>query len=156
MSAATKIGCANHRRSYVWTRVGAQGVLLPRLSDARAGEAALGLGRRAALPLEPRARAAKLGLARPRDERIFPTAFNQINQLKELRADLPWLADVPRNVCTQLLVELDKAFQRCFRRLARAPRFKRKGRDLLGLTERRKGKVVVLRVPRRPSQSSAR
>ena len=77
----------------------------------------------------------KLGLARPRDERIFPTAFDQINQLTELRADLPWLADVPRNVCSQLLVELDKAFQRCFRRLARAPRFKRKGRDFLGLTE---------------------
>lgn len=77
----------------------------------------------------------KLGLARPRDERIFPTAFDQINQLTELRAELPWLADVPRNVCTQLLVELDKAFQRCFRRLARAPRFKRKGRDFLGLTE---------------------
>lgn len=77
----------------------------------------------------------KLGLARPRDERIFPTAFDQMNQLKALRADLPWLADVPRNVCNQLLVELDKAFQRCFRRLARSPRFKRKGREFLGLTE---------------------
>lgn len=76
-----------------------------------------------------------LGLARPRDERVFLTAFDQINQLTELRAELPWLADVPRNVCAQLLVELDKAFQRCFRRLARAPRFKRKGRDFLGLTE---------------------
>lgn len=77
----------------------------------------------------------KLGLARPRDERVFLTAFDQINQLTDLRADLPWLADVPRNVSAQLLVELDKAFQRCFRRLARAPRFKRKGRDFLGFTE---------------------
>ena len=77
----------------------------------------------------------KLGLARPRDERIFLSAFDQINQLTELRAELPWLADVPRNVCAQLLVELDKGFQRCFQRLARAPRFKRKGRDFLGLTE---------------------
>lgn len=77
----------------------------------------------------------KLGLARPRDERIFPSAFDQINELTELRAQLPWLADVPRNVCAQLLVELDKAWQRCFKRLARAPRFKRKGRDFLGLTE---------------------
>ncbi len=40
-----------------------------------------------------------------------------------------------RHVCAQLLVELDKAWQRCFNRLARAPRFKRKGRDYLGLTE---------------------
>ncbi len=77
----------------------------------------------------------RTGLARPRDERVFVTAFDQINQLTELRAALPWLADVPRNVCSQLLVELDKAWQRCFKKLARAPRWKRKGRDFLGLTE---------------------
>ena len=75
----------------------------------------------------------KLGLARP--ARCYPTAFDQINELTELRAQVPFLADVPRNVCAQLLVELDKAWQRCFSRLARAPRFKRKGRDYLGLTE---------------------
>jgi len=75
----------------------------------------------------------KLGLARP--SRRFPTAFDQINELTELRAELPFLADVPRNVAAQLLVELDKAWQRCFSRIARAPRFKRKGRDSLGLTE---------------------
>lgn len=77
----------------------------------------------------------KLGLARPRDERIYPTAFDQINELTELRAALPWLADVPRNVCSQLLVELDRAWQRCFAKLARAPRWKRKGRDALGFCE---------------------
>ena len=77
----------------------------------------------------------KMGLARPRDERIFLTAFDQINELTDLRAELPWLADVPRNVCAQLLVELDKAWQRCFKRLSLAPRWKRKGRDFLGLTE---------------------
>ena len=76
-----------------------------------------------------------MGLARPKDERVFPTAFDQINELTELRELAPWLADVPRNVCAQLLVELDKAWQRCFKKLARAPRFKRKGRDVLGLCE---------------------
>ena len=75
----------------------------------------------------------KLGLARP--ARCYPTAFDQINELTELRRELPFLADVPRNVCAQLLIELDKAWQRCFSRLARAPRFKQKGRDYLGLTE---------------------
>jgi putative transposase len=75
----------------------------------------------------------KLGLGRP--ARVFPTAFDQINELTDLRAELPWLADVPRNVCAQLLVELDKSWQRCFSRIARAPRFKRRGRDFLGLTE---------------------
>ena len=75
----------------------------------------------------------KLGLARP--VRLYPNAFDQINELKALCAELPFLADVPRNVCAQLLVELDKAWQRCFKRIARAPRWKRKGRDSLGLTE---------------------
>ena len=77
----------------------------------------------------------RMGLARPKDERVYPTAFDQINELTDLRAELPWLADVPRNVCAQLLVELDKAWQRCFKRLARVPRFKKKDRDTLGLCE---------------------
>jgi putative transposase len=76
-----------------------------------------------------------LGLGRPRDERRFYTAFDQISELTPLRAELPWLADIPRNVCAQLLVELDKAWQRCFKRVGRKPRWKRKGRDFLGLTE---------------------
>ena len=75
------------------------------------------------------------GYARSRDERVYPTAFDQINELTELRAALPWLADVPRNVCSQLLVELDKAWQRCFAKLARAPLWKRKGRDTLSFCE---------------------
>jgi putative transposase len=75
----------------------------------------------------------KLGLGRP--VRLYPKAFDQISELKALRAELPFLADVPRNVCAQLLVELDRAWQRCFKRLARAPRWKRKGRDTLSLIE---------------------
>ena len=74
-----------------------------------------------------------MGLAR--SDKRYPTAFDQINELTELRAELPWLADVPRNVCAQLLVELDLAWQRCFKRIARKPRWKRKGKDHLNLTE---------------------
>jgi putative transposase len=76
-----------------------------------------------------------MGLTRPKGERIYPSAFDQINELTELRRDLPWLADVPRNVCSQLLVELDKAWQRCFKKLGKCPRWKRKGIDSLGLCE---------------------
>jgi putative transposase len=76
-----------------------------------------------------------LGLARPKDERVYPTAFDQINEMTALRAEMPWLADVPRNVCAQVLVDLDLAFQRCFKGLARRPRFKRKGRDTMNLCE---------------------
>src|SRR3972149_906155 len=65
----------------------------------------------------------------------MPSAFDQINQLTELRADVPWLADVPRNVCAQLLVDLDAAWQRCFKRLGRRPRWKKKGHDVVNITE---------------------
>ena len=74
-------------------------------------------------------------LSRVSYRRIYLTAFDQINELKALRAENPWLADVPRNVCAQLLVELDKAWQRCFKRLALAPRWKRKGRDQVTICE---------------------
>jgi len=63
----------------------------------------------------------------------YPTAFDQINSLKELRSELLWLADVPRDVAANLLIELDRSWQRCFKRLARAPRWKRKGRDFLSM-----------------------
>src|SRR3990172_5778546 len=71
----------------------------------------------------------RMGLARPEDERRYPTPLHQIKPLTELRAEVPWLADVPRNVCAQLLVELDKAWQRCFKRLALALPTRRKGKD---------------------------
>lgn len=56
----------------------------------------------------------------------LPTAFDQINGLTALRRSTPWLADVPRNVCAQALIELDKAWQRAFAKIAEGPRFKRK------------------------------
>ena len=70
-----------------------------------------------------------------RTDKRYYSAFDQCHGLTDLRADLPWLADVPRNVCNQLLDELDKAWQRCFKRLSGAPRWKRKGHDFLGLCE---------------------
>jgi putative transposase len=75
----------------------------------------------------------KMGLSRT--DKRYPTAFGQMRELTDLRAELPWLADVPRNVAAQLLAELDKAWQRCFKKLARTPRWKRKGKDFLSLTE---------------------
>lgn len=65
----------------------------------------------------------------------YLSAFDQINSLTKLRAETTWLADVPRNVSAQLLVELDKAWSRCFKKLGKAPLFKRKGKDSLGLSE---------------------
>lgn len=66
-------------------------------------------------------------------KRRYPSAFDQINGLTELRGLLPWLADVPRCASEQLLIRLDLAWQRCFSKLARAPRWKRKGKSFLGI-----------------------
>jgi hypothetical protein len=41
----------------------------------------------------------------------FYHAFDQINELTALRAEFHWLADVPRNACAQLLIDLDEAWQ---------------------------------------------
>lgn len=76
-----------------------------------------------------------LGLARPRGERRYYTAFDQQKELTVLRGELPWLADVPRHVCAQLLVALDLAWQRCLKKLARQPRWKRKGLDHVSVCE---------------------
>jgi putative transposase len=65
----------------------------------------------------------------------MPSAFEQMRQLTELRAEVPWLSDVPRNVCAQVLIDLDLAWQRCFKKLARRPRWKKKGRDWIAFTE---------------------
>lgn len=77
----------------------------------------------------------RLGLDREHGERRYPTAFDQAKDLTELRSELPWLAEVPRNVSMQLLHELDKAWQRCFKKLADEPRWKRKGGDVVNLCE---------------------
>jgi putative transposase len=76
-----------------------------------------------------------LGLSRCGRDKKYPTAFDQQKELTDLRAELPWLADVPRNVCNQLLVSLDTAWQRCFKRIALAPRWKKQGRDALNFIE---------------------
>jgi len=76
-----------------------------------------------------------MGLARPKGERIYPRDSDQRKELKDLRAALPWLADVPQDVCSRLLVVLDFAWRRCFRKISRAPRWKKMGRDYLSFCE---------------------
>lgn len=55
---------------------------------------------------------------------IVPTAFAQSYELKMLRANLPWLEDVPRDTLMQSLNELDKAWQRGFKKITKMPRYK--------------------------------
>ena len=72
-----------------------------------------------------------LGLAHAKDDKRYFSAFDQMKDLKELRADLPWLANVPRDICNELLVDLDKAWRACFNKTAGKPKFKSKSRDVL-------------------------
>lgn len=65
-----------------------------------------------------------MGMART--DKRYPSAYDQMRELTDLRAELPWLADVPRNVCSYLLTRLEEAWRRCFNRANRAPRWKRK------------------------------
>ncbi len=74
-----------------------------------------------------------LGLART--DKRYPSAFDQMKELTQLRAEAPWLSSVPRHVSAQLLVALERAWGRCFKRLSRKPRWKLKGRDQLSFTE---------------------
>jgi hypothetical protein len=76
-----------------------------------------------------------IGLRRPREYRRYYTDYDQAKELTELRAELPWLSDVPRGVCGQLLANLDRAWQRCFKRRSQRPRWKVKGRGKLSFSE---------------------
>lgn len=68
-------------------------------------------------------------------DRKFITAFDQQLELTELRAMLPWLADVPRDICAKLLVELDDAWRSFFSGTNGYPKFKTKGCDRAPMVE---------------------
>ncbi|RYZ14581.1 MAG: transposase, partial [Myxococcaceae bacterium] len=75
------------------------------------------------------------GLARPAGEKRYPSFYDQKKEATLLRAEVDWLADVPANVCQDLLQRLDRAWQRCFDQGARQPHFKAKGHDPVSLCE---------------------
>ena len=66
------------------------------------------------------------GYGRSREERVYPSHYDQSKQMTEL-LDAPWIADVQRHARQETLVDLDKAWSRCFKKLARAPHWKRRG-----------------------------
>lgn len=76
-----------------------------------------------------------MGYAHQRGFRHYPTFFSQSKELTGLRAELPWLGDVPHNIASRLLGDLDDAWLRCFKQIDGTPKWKCKGRDVLGLTE---------------------
>lgn len=76
-----------------------------------------------------------MGLARPMGERRYPSTFDQQKEMTALRAELPWLNDVPHNAAANLLADLGVAWKRCFSRLGRQPNWKRKNGRAVGIAE---------------------
>jgi putative transposase len=76
----------------------------------------------------------KSGYGRPQGEKVYPSFFQQQKQLTELRKVAPWISDVPRHVCSEVLSALDQAWIRCFKKTANAPKWKKK-RDQLSFSE---------------------
>ncbi len=75
------------------------------------------------------------GLARLGDQKRYVTMAEQMLELTALRAEYPWIYEVPCNACQQVLRHLDAAWQDCFAKKKGRPRFKRRGRDALGIAE---------------------
>jgi putative transposase len=71
-----------------------------------------------------------MGLARPKDERVFPTHYDQGREMTQLLKDNPWIEDVQCQARQEVLADLHKAWSACFNkenRQARKPHWKRKG-----------------------------
>ncbi len=77
----------------------------------------------------------EMGMARPKGERVYPSAVRQQRELTALRAEVDWLEDVPRAAEAEVLNDLGVAWQRCFDGLASAPRFKMKRGDAMSIFE---------------------
>lgn len=67
-----------------------------------------------------------MGIARPKDERIFPSYYDQKREMTLLLDDNPWIADVQCSARQEILADLDKAWARCFKKIedTRLPRWK--------------------------------
>ena len=68
-----------------------------------------------------------MGLARPKSERVFPSYYQQKREMTQLLEEYPWIEIVQCQARQETLADLDKAWSRCFKKLARRPHFKRRG-----------------------------
>ncbi len=77
-----------------------------------------------------------LGLSRHSgDPKRYYSAVDQMKELTELRSLLPWLDDVPCDVCQSTLKDLHEAWQKCFAKETKEPHFKARDRHTMGLCE---------------------
>ena len=70
------------------------------------------------------------GYARSKDERVFPSHYSQSKEMTQLLEICPWMNEVQCQARQEVIADLDKAWSRCFKKIARAPRWKRKTDDM--------------------------
>lgn len=68
----------------------------------------------------------KLELERSSPRKLF--AFDQINELPQLKRDFPFFKDAPANALQQVVLDLHRGFSNFFAGRARFPKFRLKGR----------------------------
>jgi transposase len=91
----------------------------------------------------------RIGLSRCGDDKRYPTAFDQINELTALRAELPWLADVACGLCEHADLNAAKVLLQRFEHRANRSVLPGEASGLPGLRPRKR-----LRTFRRASESS--
>ena len=81
-------------------------------------------------------------LERHRSDPRRLSAYDQGSELAALKAELPWLRDVPHHALVQAIADLHKAFKAFFEGRARFPQFLRKGeRDSFRLPDPKQFRV---------------
>jgi len=68
-----------------------------------------------------------MGLARSKEERKFVSNYDQQKQMTDLLSEYTWIAEVQCQARVEILADLDKAWSRCFKGLAKQPHWKHKG-----------------------------
>jgi putative transposase len=77
-----------------------------------------------------------LGLSRHSgDPKRYFSYVDQAKELTELRSLVPWLNDVPCDVCQSTLKDLHDAWQKCFAKKTGQPHFKARNHSAMGLCE---------------------
>jgi len=76
----------------------------------------------------------KSGYSRSNLSKIYPCFHSQSKELTDLRKQYSWIKDVPRHALAQVLLNLDDAWNKCFKRIRGEPKWKKKSSSL-GITE---------------------
>jgi putative transposase len=84
-----------------------------------------------------------LGMKRCKGEKVYPSAFDQAKELKELRKKFSWIRDVPRSSQMSLLQDLEKSWKKCFKKISKRPNFKSKLKSQVNISSPNPDKFYI-------------